>query len=574
MKIAPAAPRTFAAIFPDPPGPAMFRVLFPGLFEYGTSGDEGRIVTVQRTARRWDGSVMGLKEKAGEEETRNKSRRGARGDIPACGSKDLKHADHAGDALKEDNENASGAAGTGAKILQSKDRKVVIVRVLWEKGGCTNSWEEIRKYDEQQQCELLFRYARFAEAYLAAKRCRKKGTSFEVNVPVVYNSKLIPVDFGRPSQWKPGVASRVLSNELKVATIFFDPGDDWADEGYQVDDALTQDTRHIWIGCEEETDAGGLSYQEDRSIKVQIMNNNPDYPELMNITMPDLSFFAVFDGHGGEGTAEFVQHHLPRSFAKELRKCLNKKLRGSFNTCLVTALKKAFKITDNLIKEMIDSRAWGEQSIQGTKTCMESSGAAAVAAVLCGRELVVAHVGDCRAVMSDKQGKSKLLTKDHTYYNIEERERVEFLGGNWEHSRLNSMLGVSRAFGDYCFQTNRKFVGLSAEPEIFQTTITDEHELLLLASDGFWSEENGQGYGFRDSAEAVTCLRTHLQKNNNDLKDALRLAISRAVKCSESDNTTGILISFCLLQQESYRPISFPKERPKFFCKPSRSTES
>ncbi|EKX35795.1 hypothetical protein GUITHDRAFT_40342, partial [Guillardia theta CCMP2712] len=184
-------------------------------------------------------------------------------------------------------------------------------------------------------------------------------------------------------------------------------------------------------------------------------------------------FFAVFDGHGGEGTVDFVQDHLPKNFAKELRKCLNRKLRGRFSTCLATALKQAFKLTDN-------------QSVQGTKTCMDSSGAAAVAAVLCGRELVIAHVGDCRAVMSDKQGKSKLLTKDHTYYNIEERERVESIGGSWEHSRLNSILGVSRAFGDFCFQTRAKVAGLSAEPEIFQTSITDEHELLLLASDGFW----------------------------------------------------------------------------------------
>ena len=42
----------------------------------------------------------------------------------------------------------------------------------------------------------------------------------------------------------------------------------------------------------------------------------------------------------------------------------------------------------------------------------------------------------------------------------------------------------------------RKLKGLSVEPEMTQMTLQDEHELLLLASDGMWSDENGVGYGF------------------------------------------------------------------------------
>jgi hypothetical protein len=34
-------------------------------------------------------------------------------------------------------------------------------------------------------------------------------------------------------------------------------------------------------------------------------------------------------------------------------------------------------------------------------------------------------------------------------------------------------------------------------------TLDDKHELLLLASDGMWSHENGDGYGFGRSKAAV-----------------------------------------------------------------------
>jgi serine/threonine protein phosphatase PrpC len=39
----------------------------------------------------------------------------------------------------------------------------------------------------------------------------------------------------------------------------------------------------------------------------------------------------------------------------------------------------------------------------------ESSGAAAVAGVICGQELIVAHVGDCRAVLASKVSSIKAL---------------------------------------------------------------------------------------------------------------------------------------------------------------------
>ena len=56
-----------------------------------------------------------------------------------------------------------------------------------------------------------------------------------------------------------------------------------------------------------------------------------------------------------------------------------------------------------------------------------------------------------------------------------------------------------------CGSLCKKLNGLSAEPEVTQMTLDDKHELLLLASDGMWSHENGDGYGFGRSKGRRLC---------------------------------------------------------------------
>ena len=82
----------------------------------------------------------------------------------------------------------------------------------------------------------------------------------------------------------------------------------------------------------------------------------------------------------------------------------------------------------------------------------ESGGACATTALVRGGHLYVAHVGDCRAVLS-RDGAAAALTADHTCIREEERERIEREGGYVCRSgsgvwRVQGRLAVSRAFGD------------------------------------------------------------------------------------------------------------------------------
>ncbi|CAI5477815.1 unnamed protein product [Closterium sp. Yama58-4] len=138
------------------------------------------------------------------------------------------------------------------------------------------------------------------------------------------------------------------------------------------------------------------------------------------------------------------------------------------------------------------------------------SGSTAVVAALLGRRLVVASIGDSRAVLAYrcKAGHAvtgtaapiggmqcKPLTNDHKCSVATERKRIEQAGGRvqasehepgtpriWLPRERSPGLVPSRAFGDFVV----KDYGVIAEPDILIRHLTLEDEFIILASDGLW----------------------------------------------------------------------------------------
>ena len=81
--------------------------------------------------------------------------------------------------------------------------------------------------------------------------------------------------------------------------------------------------------------------------------------ELRGLMLPPLAFFAVFDGHGGEGTANFLERMLHCSFVEELQKLKRSRVR----VCIAPALAQAFRATERRIVNGIlrCARAGGEE---------------------------------------------------------------------------------------------------------------------------------------------------------------------------------------------------------------------
>lgn len=137
---------------------------------------------------------------------------------------------------------------------------------------------------------------------------------------------------------------------------------------------------------------------------------------------------------------------------------------------------------------------------------------AIVATVIAGRYVVVANTGDLRCIMS-VNGSAKTLSFDHKPSTMGERVRIENSGGYVMCGRVNEVLALSRAFGDFKFKVpyadgdtnkyyarNRKFWKggmVKIPPELFLVSVEPDilvydlaklasPEFMVLACDGIW----------------------------------------------------------------------------------------
>merc|ERR1711988_2057247 len=122
----------------------------------------------------------------------------------------------------------------------------------------------------------------------------------------------------------------------------------------------------------------------------------------------------------------------------------------------------------------------------------DSSGSTALVAVYDGRKkvLTVASVGDSMCVLS-RGGKAIQMHKLHRLDIPEERQRVISRGGTVINDRVNSVLAISRAFGDaaFKFRDGASSYGtgpVSATPDITSEVITPMTEFAVIATDGLF----------------------------------------------------------------------------------------
>jgi protein phosphatase 1L len=119
----------------------------------------------------------------------------------------------------------------------------------------------------------------------------------------------------------------------------------------------------------------------------------------------EVGLFAVYDGHLGHSVAVYLQHYLFDNILNE----------ASFWTDPTEAIGQAYLTTDATILDNAPNLGPG--------------GSTAVTAILIdGKDLLVANVGDSRAVLS-KGGVAEQLSVDHEPGQPTERNNIETRGG-------------------------------------------------------------------------------------------------------------------------------------------------
>ncbi|CAN5975640.1 unnamed protein product, partial [Sphagnum jensenii] len=210
-------------------------------------------------------------------------------------------------------------------------------------------------------------------------------------------------------------------------------------------------------------------------------------------SMEDTVFCGVFDGHGPYGhlVAKRVRDSLPSKLFHywEQQQTLQQ---GSSRP--EPSIFGAWKESHLMAYRVMDQELFSHQNLD----CF-CSGTTTVTVLKQGHHLVIANVGDSRAILATKDEigalKAIQLTVDLKPNLPKEAERIRQCKGRvfalhdepevprvWLPFDDAPGLAMARAFGDFCL----KDYGVIAVPELSHRLLTDQDQFIVLATDGIW----------------------------------------------------------------------------------------
>eukprot|EP00468_Gymnochlora_sp_CCMP2014_P009325 CAMPEP_0167749854 /NCGR_PEP_ID=MMETSP0110_2-20121227/5651_1 /TAXON_ID=629695 /ORGANISM="Gymnochlora sp., Strain CCMP2014" /LENGTH=337 /DNA_ID=CAMNT_0007635079 /DNA_START=362 /DNA_END=1375 /DNA_ORIENTATION=+ len=270
-------------------------------------------------------------------------------------------------------------------------------------------------------------------------------------------------------------------------------------------------------------------------------------------------YASVFDGHGGNAASEYLKQHLYQVFSDAIEKELPVPVAPleseSGLSCpieLTKLLTGMFEKTDKNLLKHLSTIVDEEQS---------RSGSTATVALVRKDRIIVANVGDSRAVLG--RGEWAIdLSKEHRAYgdtDITWNEicRIEETGAWVDDGRVLDILGITRAFGDpdfkgegllglkrVCvdngywakeFAENLEFSGdpIIVTPDVTEIAVTPEDSVLVVASDGLWDAY--------ESEEAIWVCNDMLKKGESPQAIA-RTLCETAIEYGSEDNVAVVVI--------------------------------
>ncbi|KAK2990305.1 hypothetical protein RJ640_014757 [Escallonia rubra] len=283
----------------------------------------------------------------------------------------------------------------------------------------------------------------------------------------------------------------------------------------------------------------------------------------------DMIFCGVFDGHGPWG-------HL---VAKRVRKLMPSSLLCNWQESIaLTSLE--LDVGSELERRLHQFDIWKQSYL---KTCSavdqelaqypgidsHYSGTTALTIVRQGDLIVLANVGDSRAVLATTSDDGSLaavqLTVDLKPNLPQESERIKQSQGRvfslsdepgvyriWM-PKVDTLggpgLAISRAFGDYFI----KDFGLTSEPEVMQRNITSRDQFVILATDGVWDVISNQ------EAVEIVCSTPEREESAKRLVECAVSAWKRKRGGIAMDDISAICLFFhtCSTLQEC-DPVKHP----------------
>ncbi|XP_010516637.1 PREDICTED: probable protein phosphatase 2C 28 isoform X2 [Camelina sativa] len=242
-------------------------------------------------------------------------------------------------------------------------------------------------------------------------------------------------------------------------------------------------------------------------VKGQMGHSMEDYivADTKTVKGHNIGLYAIFDGHSGREVADYLQNHLFDNILSQPDFWRNPK----------KAIKRAYKSTDDYILHNVVGPRGGSTAV--------------TAIVIDGKKIVVANVGDSRAILCRESGVVKQVTVDHE--PEKERDLVESRGGFVYQEagnvpRVDGQLAMTRAFGD-----GRLKEHISVTPNVEIVEIHDDAKFLILASDGLWKVMSNE-----DVWDQI--------KKRGNAEEAARTLIDKALARGSTDDISCVVVSF------------------------------
>ncbi|XP_021251335.1 integrin-linked kinase-associated serine/threonine phosphatase 2C [Numida meleagris] len=271
--------------------------------------------------------------------------------------------------------------------------------------------------------------------------------------------------------------------------------------------------------------------REDMQDAHVILNDITEECQPLPSQITRVSYFAVFDGHGGVRASKFAAQNLHLNLIKKFPKGEVVSVEKTVKRCLLDT----FKHTDEDFLKQASSQkpAWKDGS---TATCV----------LAVDNILYIANLGDSRAILcrynEESQKHAALsLSKEHNPTQYEERMRIQKAGGNVRDGRVLGVLEVSRSIGDGQY----KRCGVISVPDIKRCQLTHNDRFILIACDGLFKVFTPE--------EAVNFIVSCLEDKNIQKREGKQEADARyeaacnrlankAVQRGSADNVTVMVV--------------------------------
>jgi len=279
------------------------------------------------------------------------------------------------------------------------------------------------------------------------------------------------------------------------------------------------------LAASEGHDVGGRQTMEDNFMHIDGFAG-----------VKDQGFFAVYDGHGGKQTVDFLTCGFHINLAYHLKHNPDKPIKEVFEY--------VYEHTDAQIRrqQILQSGATAitvllrnEKMKNSEKTNSEKTK----------RVIHCANVGDSRGVLV-VNGVAHRLSKDHKATDPEEKKRVEQSGGFVSRcDRVNGLLAVSRAFGDHMLKPP-----VSVKPYYRRHEIDQDTPFLVLACDGLWDVMEDQdvvdyiGARVKEELGGAIIPEVHKKKLQQLVNTIIAELIKTAMQKGSQDNISILIVFF------------------------------